>query len=68
MIGGAALFAAMMPRADRLAMTFVDAAPDADTFFPPIDPSSWREVGRDRPPRREDDDAGCVFVEYRRDE
>ena len=68
LIGGAALFAAMMPRADRLAMTFVDSAPDADTFFPPIDPYAWREVRRDRPPRHEDDDAGCVFVEYRRDE
>lgn len=67
LIGGAALFAALMPRADRLAMTFVDLRPDADTFFPPIDPYAWREVGRDRPPRHENDQAGCIFVEYRRD-
>lgn len=64
LIGGATLFAVMMPRADRLAMTFVDLRPTADTFFPPIDPIAWREATRIVPPRHAGDEAACVFVDY----
>ena len=64
LIGGAALFEALMPRADRLAMTFVDLRPEADTFFPPIDPYAWREAGRSVPPRHARDEAACTFVDY----
>lgn len=64
LIGGATLFAALMPRVDRLAMTFVDLAPEADTFFPPIDRSLWRETSRTVPPRHSRDEAACTFVDY----
>ncbi len=64
LIGGATLFAALMPGADRLAMTFIDLAPEADTFFPPIDPALWREDTRATPPRHLRDEAACVFVDY----
>ena len=64
LIGGAALFEALMPRADRLAMTFVDLWPEADTFFPPIDPYAWREAGRSVAPRHGRDEAACTFVDY----
>lgn len=64
LIGGAALFSAMMGETDRLYMTFVDLAPDADTFFPPIDPAIWRETLRHVPPRHPRDEAACVFVDY----
>ncbi len=38
-IGGAAVYAAAMPLASRLEITRIDARdPQADTFFPPIDP------------------------------
>ena len=66
LIGGAALFAALMPRADRLAMTFVDLRPEADTFLPPIDPYLWRESARIVPARHPRDEAACVFVDYAR--
>ena len=65
-IGGAALFAAMMPRADCLAMTLVDLAPEADTFFPPIDFAVWHETSRYTPDRRGGDEAACVFIDYER--
>lgn len=65
LIGGAALFAALMPRCARLAMTFVDLAPEADTFFPPIDPYVWAESSRAYPPRDPRDEADCAFVDYR---
>lgn len=64
LIGGATLFEAMMPQVDRLHMTFVDLAPEADVFLPPIDPAVWRETARVTPPGHPKDEAGCVFVDY----
>ena len=64
LIGGASLFSSMMDVVDRLDLTIVDLAPEADTFFPPIDPALWREVARVTPPRGARDEAGCDFVTY----
>ena len=64
LIGGATLFAAMMAQVDRLYMTIVDLAPEADTFFPAIDPAIWRETARHVPVPHADDEATCVFVDY----
>ena len=42
-IGGAAIYSAFLPLADRLLITEVDLdVPDADTFFPDIAPGDWR--------------------------
>ena len=41
-VGGAQLYAAAMPRADRLLLTEVDIDVAGDTFFPPVDPARWR--------------------------
>lgn len=42
-IGGAQIYAAALPLADRLYLTMIEAtAPEADTHFPSIDPSEWR--------------------------
>ncbi len=64
--GGAALFETMMARTDRLHMSFIDLAPAADAFFPPIDPTIWHEVSRTVPARASGDEAGCAFVGYAR--
>ncbi|MFN6961104.1 MAG: dihydrofolate reductase [Rhodocyclaceae bacterium] len=45
-IGGAELYRQLLPWADRLELTEIDAAFDGDAFFPPIDPRQWREVKR----------------------
>ena len=45
-VGGAEVYAAALPLADRLALTFVDAEPDGDTFFPAVDWDEWRETAR----------------------
>jgi dihydrofolate reductase len=42
--GGAAVYAEALPTTDRLLITWVDAAPDGDTFFPPVNWDEWREV------------------------
>lgn len=46
-IGGARLYAEMLPFAHRLLLTEVDiAVPDADTFLPAVDEDAWHEIGR----------------------
>jgi dihydrofolate reductase len=68
LVGGAQLFTALMPRVRRLRLTLIDLAPEADVFFPPVDPALWREVARHVPPRHPGDEAAYVSVEFvRRD-
>ena len=45
-VGGTQVYAEALPLADRLAITFVDAEPEGDTFFPEVDWAQWREVER----------------------
>ena len=40
-IGGEALYAEALPRADRLQLTRVHASPSGDARFPAFDPSEW---------------------------
>jgi dihydrofolate reductase len=65
-IGGSEIFAAMMPRADRLEITHVHAAPEGDVLFPPIDPQVWREASREKHPAGPDDDASFTVATYLR--
>lgn len=43
-IGGSALFETLLPRAKRLYITEVDAAPDGDVHFPDFNEAEWTEV------------------------
>ena len=65
-IGGAAVFEALMSDLDRIHLTIVDLRPDADTFLAPIDPYVWREVARHRPPRHPRDEAHSIHLAYER--
>jgi dihydrofolate reductase len=47
-VGGASLYAQVLPLADRLYLTEVDAAPDGDAIFPAFDLAIWRECRRER--------------------
>jgi dihydrofolate reductase len=58
-IGGAELYAAALPRADRLYLTLIDADYEGDTLFPAFDPADWRETAREPA-------AGFAFVTYER--
>lgn len=63
-IGGAGIYSAFLPQADRLLITEVDLdVPDADTFFPQIAPDQWRLTTR-LPLRA--DNPRCVLTEYLR--
>lgn len=44
-IGGGEIYRQAMPHADELQLTLIDAdVPDADTFFPVVDPTVWAEA------------------------
>lgn len=45
-IGGAGLFAEILPRADRLYLTEVQAEVDGDVYFPKFDTAEWAETDR----------------------
>lgn len=55
-IGGAALFELALPRAGRMYLTEVDAAPDGDVLMPPFDEADWTELRRETHPAGPDDD------------
>ncbi|MGB9430048.1 MAG: type 3 dihydrofolate reductase [Gammaproteobacteria bacterium] len=46
-IGGGEIYREALPRAQRIYLTRVHAAFDADTFFPTLDPADWREATRE---------------------
>lgn len=47
-IGGAEIYKASLPIADRLYLTEIKATIEGDTYFPEINPSEWTEVSRKR--------------------
>lgn len=49
-IGGASLYAALLPRADRLYLTHIDAAFAGNTYFPPFDRDAWQVVSEETYP------------------
>ena len=49
-IGGAELYAAALPRAQRIYLTRVHAAPPGDVHFPELDPGEWGESLVSEPP------------------
>jgi dihydrofolate reductase len=46
-VGGATLYAALLPVATRMELTFVEADVAGDAWFPSWDPGQWCEVSRE---------------------
>jgi dihydrofolate reductase len=65
-IGGAELYAAALPRAERIHATEIDAVFDTDTRFPDLDPAAWREVSRERRQSDQANPFAMDFVIYQR--
>jgi dihydrofolate reductase len=61
-IGGEDVFREVLPQTGRIYLTEVHAAPDADTWFPELDPSEWREAFRERHEAGAHDDHDFSFV------
>lgn len=65
-IGGAEVFRLLMPYADRLYITEIAHSFEADTFFPELEPSEWREVSREPGVKDEKNPYDYAFVVYER--
>ncbi|GHT39966.1 dihydrofolate reductase [Bacteroidia bacterium] len=66
-IGGAQIYAQILPDADKLYLTKIHAGfPEADVFFPDIHYSEWREVSRETHLADENHPYSFTFVEYER--
>jgi dihydrofolate reductase len=61
-IGGEDVFRAVLPQTGRIYLTEVHASPDADTWFPELDMSDWREVSREAHQPGPKDDHAFSFV------
>jgi dihydrofolate reductase len=46
-VGGTRVYDEALPFADRLELTWVDAEPEGDAWFPAVDWAAWREVARE---------------------
>jgi dihydrofolate reductase len=57
--GGGEIYAQALPLAAAMVLTEVEQSPEAEVFFPEVDPADWREVCRE--PRD-----GFSFVTYER--
>ena len=60
-IGGAGLFEAALPRARRLYITEVDAAPVGDVLFPVFDEGDWIETASEAHAAGDKDDHDFIF-------
>jgi dihydrofolate reductase len=64
-MGGGQIYAQAMPDMDRLIVTHVHTViEDADTFFPPVDPSVWIVESRSEMYHDEESGFDFEFVEY----
>ena len=61
-IGGAEVFRAMLPFAQRVYLTLVRAAPPGDVVLPPFAPKLWRETSREPMQQAAGDQFGADFV------
>jgi len=63
-IGGADIYKAFLPIADRLYITEIDADFEADTFFPNIDYSKWKLISNEHGVKDEKNPYNYKFLVY----
>jgi dihydrofolate reductase len=65
-IGGAEVYRALLPFADRIYLTRVHAAPEGDTLFPELAWENWREVSREPLPRGPGEEHAATLLVFDR--
>jgi len=60
-IGGADIFAATLPLAERIYWTHVEGTPEGDTHFPAFDAHGWHIASRLALPRGPNDEFACTL-------
>ena len=66
LIGGAQLYARLLPFCSKLYVSDVDAVIDGDAHFPVISPYDWELIAEDNVPKSEKDDYDFTIKEYLR--
>ena len=66
-VGGADVYAALLPFATEIHLTEVDLTPEGDALFPTLDDRDWREHARQDFPAGAPDDIACTVRVLRRD-
>jgi dihydrofolate reductase len=61
-IGGAAIFAEVLPRASRIHWTQIMTRPKGDAFMPPLDTKQWRETQSEGPFESASDPGGLRYA------
>ena len=66
-IGGASIYEQVLPVADKIFLTRVQSSfPEADTFFPEMNPEEWQVINREVFQTDEKNPFSCFFYEYKR--
>jgi dihydrofolate reductase len=63
-IGGAQVYQAALPLADKMYITWVDIQAEGDTFFPPWDDNDWQIVESTSHAKTEKNPYPYTFVTY----
>ena len=65
-IGGARVFEAALPIADRMELTRVEAAIPGDVYFPPFNPAEWTLVSEEKHPADDRNQYPYAFQTFER--
>ena len=65
-IGGGEIYIQALSIANKIELTRVHESFEADTFFPNIDPTQWKEVAHSLHDKDENNDYKYSFITYRR--
>lgn len=65
-LGGAEIFKEALPLTHEMIITEVDANPDGDTFFPPVDYSVWEKVSEESHSKDGKNEYNYTFIVYHR--
>ena len=61
-IGGSTVYEMLMPKIDRMYLTYVDAEFEGDAWFPEIDENVWQESASQLRPADDNNKYDCRFV------
>ena len=67
-IGGASFYEQMLPKVQRMYLTYVDASFEADSWFPEFNLDQWNESSQSTLQANESNAYNCRFVVYDRKE
>lgn len=65
-IGGGTIYKLFYPLVDKLYLTIAHKSVEADTYFPTIDYSEWKEISREDIPANDKCDFAFSFVNFER--